>query len=114
VALLRDTLPDDHDDVLALPDVSIPARKQLGAAESGACTDLIRCGQGLRKTWPVLGQKIGMPLSNVTLPFRCQLDFTIQVRDKETDESCLSVLHTAANASLQLLPEAGATQERRL
>jgi hypothetical protein len=80
VALLRGALTDDHDDdVLALPDVSISARKQLGAAESSTCTDVIRCGQGLRQTWPVLGQKIGMPFGNGTLPFLWQLDFTVQV-----------------------------------
>ena len=78
-------LTDDHDDdVLALPDVSILTRKQLGAAESGACTDVIRGGQCLRKAWPVLGQKIAMPFGNVTLPFLCQLDFTVQVGTKKS------------------------------
>ena len=36
---------DDDHDVLALPDVSVPARKQFGAAETPTSTHLIRRGQ---------------------------------------------------------------------
>jgi hypothetical protein len=65
--------------MFALPQVSIPPRKQLGAAEPDALADLIRIGQGLCDPLPVLRQQIWMAFGNVTLPLLCQVDIAFQV-----------------------------------
>ena len=66
-----------------------------------------RCGQCLRYTWPVFGQKIGMPFGNVTLPFLCQLDLTVQVGTRKPPNHaspfCIRRLTAQASAVRGLL-----------
>ena len=58
---MRLLLTNDHDDdVLASVQVSIPSKKQLGTAEPGTPTDLVRNGQGVYDALPMLRQQIWM------------------------------------------------------
>jgi hypothetical protein len=66
-------------DVLALPQVSVPSRKKPGAAKPNARPDLIRVGQGFCDSLPMLWQQIGMSLGNVTRTLRRQVDLTRQI-----------------------------------
>jgi len=60
--------------------VSVPPGEQLRATKASASANLIRLGQGLRNSVPVLGQQIGMTLGDVALSLVGQLDLTLEVR----------------------------------
>jgi len=65
----------DYDDVLAAPEVSIPARKEPGAAEALAGPNLIGIGKGCGNQFAMSRQEIGMPLCNMSFPLFAKLYF---------------------------------------
>jgi hypothetical protein len=65
----------DYDDVLAAPEVSIPACKEPGAAEALAEPNLIWIGKGGGNQFAMCGQEIGMPLCNMPFPLFAKLYF---------------------------------------
>jgi hypothetical protein len=80
VARTRLAFTNNYDnDVLALPQVSVPSRKKPGTAEPNARPDLIRVGQGFCDPIPMLWQQIGMSLGNVTLTLLRQVNLTRQI-----------------------------------
>ena len=83
-----------HDnDVLALPQVSVPSRKKPGAAKPNALPDLIRVGQGFCDSMSMLWQQIGMSLGNVTrmLAVRSTSPADIGARKPAHDDSPFSL-----------------------
>jgi hypothetical protein len=80
VARTRLAFTNNYDnDVLALPQVSVPSRKKPGTAEPNARPDLIRVGQGFCDPMPLLWQQIWMSLGNVTLTLLRQVNLTRQI-----------------------------------
>jgi len=80
VARTRLAFANHYDnDVLALPQVSVPSSKKPGAAEPNALPDLIRVGQGFCDSMPMLWQQIWMSLGNMTLTLLRQVDLTRQI-----------------------------------
>ena len=75
---------DNHDNVLATSQVSIPAGEQPRVSP-GAAADQVRIGKRLSDSQAVFGKEIRVPLGDVALPLFCETDFTAQVRARKSE-----------------------------
>jgi len=75
---------DNHDNVLATSQVSIPAGEQPRVSPVAAA-DQIRIGKRLGDPRAVFGKEIRVPLGDVALPLFCETDFTAQVRTRKSE-----------------------------
>src|SRR5436309_16079247 len=73
-------LAHNHDNnVFAAIQIIIPSRKQLGAAEALAPSDLIRIRQCGGEAISVLGQEVRVALGDMMLSLVAQLDLVAQI-----------------------------------